>query len=639
MALGACGGAAPAQRARSVEAPRATSASEEDAPIPLTKDDAVRGSRLAPVTIVVFSDFQCPYCARLESVFERLHASFGDERLRIVFKNVPLQGHEHARLAAEAGQGVLELAGADAFWRYHARAFREQETISPEAIRAWAIAAGAPKDALEDGLAGRRWSGKIDADLRLSERLEVAATPTAYVNGREVRGAQSFETYKAVVDLELDKARTLAAAGVAAEAVYREATAQNLREAAAQEDDEDEEERAERQRVYRIPVAGAPARGPATAPLTLVVFSDYQCPFCKRFEETLDRVRREYGDKVRVVWRDLPLEGHPRAEPAAQLARAARAQKGEGAFWQVHDALFASAPALETSDLERLAKEAGLDVTKAMKSVSAHADKKGIDADVDLAEDFRVASTPQSFVNGRRLAGARPFDDVKAFLDAELARAEAALAGGTPAAQLYDALTSEGVGPVGLVKRAVAPPPASAPFRGAENAKVVIQEVGDFQCPFCRRGDLVMEEVLRVYAGKVKIVWRDKPLRRHRDAALAAEAAREAFAQKGNAGFQRMAKLLFENQGALKRDDLESYAGIIGLDPARFGRALDERTHKAVVEADDKLTTEAGVDATPAFFIGPYYTTGAGPFSRFRRRIDAALAELPDGPRDKSGKK
>src|SRR5690606_17052785 len=133
--------------------------------------------------------------------------------------------------------------------------------------------------------------------------------------------------------------------------------------------------------------------------------------------------------------------------------------------------------------------EAALDVAKAMQAVKTHADKRGIDADVDLAEDFRVASTPQSFVNGHRLVGARPFEDVKAFLDAELARAQAAIDGGTPVAALYDALTKDGVGPIGLVKRAIAPPPPNAPFRGAENAKVVIQEVGDFQCPFCKRGE------------------------------------------------------------------------------------------------------------------------------------------------------
>lgn len=102
--------------------------------------------------------------------------------------------------------------------------------------------------------------------------------------------------------------------------------------------------------VWKVPVGRSPVRGKADAPITIVEFSDFQCPFCKRAEPTIDEVRRTYGDKVRVVWKDEPLPFHPRATPAAELARFAYAKKGQDGFWKVHDALFASQPKLEDSE-------------------------------------------------------------------------------------------------------------------------------------------------------------------------------------------------------------------------------------------------------------------------------------------------
>src|SRR6185369_1569255 len=143
-------------------------AAEDDAIVPIAGDDATRGSRRAPVTIVVFSDFQCPFCGRVESTFEKLRDVYGEEKLRIVFKNNPLPFHPHARRAAEVGQGVLALGGSDAFWRYHALAFQQQAAISPESIIGWATAAGVEAKALEAGLEAHRWSAKIDRDVSVA---------------------------------------------------------------------------------------------------------------------------------------------------------------------------------------------------------------------------------------------------------------------------------------------------------------------------------------------------------------------------------------------------------------------------------------------------------------------------------------
>lgn len=617
-------------------------AAEDDALVPINADDASRGSRLAYVTVVVFSDFQCPYCSDLEKTLDRVREEYGEDKLRIVFKNSPLSSHMHARLAAEVGQGVLALGGQEAFWRYHAMVFRRQDRISPESIRAWAITAGVDPRALESGLEKKTWASKIDSDLLLAKKLSVNGTPQSFVNGISLGGAQPFERFKQVIDEEITKGQMLALSGVPRDKIYARLATQNYKPDSDDDDDADARAAAQAAKeaaaaaemkiVYKVPAGSGPVRGPKAAQVTIVELSDFQCPFCKRGAETLERIRREYGDKVRVIWRDMPLSFHEHAEPAAELARAARAQKGDAGFWAVHDLLFDAQPNLDDANLERIAREAKLDVTKAMAAVKAKSFKKVIDEDLDVGDDFQAAGTPHFFVNGHRVVGAKSFDVFKALIDDEIVKADALLKQGTSREALYDTLIKDGKLPPEPTKKEIAAAPANAPFRGTANAKVVIQEVADFQCPYCKRGDAVMEELLKAYPGKIKIVWRDKPLSMHKDAPLAAEAAREAFAQKGNEGFTRMHRLMFENQHALKRDDLESYARTIGLDMPRFQAALDSRAHQALVDADRHAADEAGVSGTPAFFVGPYYVSGAAPYTKLRKLVELVLHPPPAPP-------
>lgn len=627
--LAACGPAPVAPKAADAPAAPQTHASEEDAAVPIAPDDAVRGSRLAPVTIVVFSDLQCPYCAKLDGTLDRLRETYGEDQLRIVFKNAPLANHVHARLAAEIGQGVLALAGQEAFWRYAMVAFHGQSQMSAEKLRAWAVGAGVEPSALDEGLARGRWTAKVERDMTLAEHLDVDGVPASFVNGVLIGGAHPYDDFKLLVEEQLGKAKALRDAGTPADLVYKKAVAASYEQTSTKEAERaaaQAEAEAKREKiVHQVPLGKAPQRGPVEAPLTVVVFSDYQCPYCKKAEVHFDRIRQEYGDKVRFVWRDDPLPFHPRAEPAAQLARFARTQKGDAGFWAVHDALFASAPKLEDEDLARIAKEAGLDPKAALLAVQTHKNRSAIEEDLVVADDLDCRGTPNFFVNGRMIIGAKSFDAVKPLLDEELAKAEALVKAGTPRAQVYETIMKDGVGPAEPERKAIAAPAKPAPFRGAANAAVVIEEVGDFQCPYCKRGDETMDRLLERYPGKIKIVWRDKPLGFHKSAPLAAEAAREAHAQKGNEGWARMRKLMFENQEKLARSDLDGYAATIGLDMVRFGKALDEHVHKAAVDADTDAADKAGVSGTPGFFVGSYYVSGAKDFVHFKKLVDLAL--------------
>jgi protein-disulfide isomerase len=166
----------------------------------------------------------------------------------------------------------------------------------------------------------------------------------------------------------------------------------------------------------RVKVAAdGPARGPQDAPVTIVEFSDFQCPFCRRAEPTVKQLLDRYQDRVRFVYRHFPLEMHPRARPAAEAAACADAQ---GRFWDYHEKLFAGG--LEDADLQRYASELGLDTAAFQQCVSEHKTKDVVSSDFEAGKAAGVSGTPAFFVNGLMISGARPMDSFTKVIDKEL---------------------------------------------------------------------------------------------------------------------------------------------------------------------------------------------------------------------------
>jgi len=601
--------------------------------VPIAAADPVWGGRRALVSIVVFGDFQCPYTGRVLPTLRALEAKYGPEDLRVVWKDEPLPFHGEARSTAEAANAVFALGGREAFWRFWEAALLHQGELSAASFEAWAVAAGVAQASYRRAAEQHVGRSKVEADLALAERLGVAGTPTSFVNGIELAGAQPVEKFVAVVDAELAKAKARLASGTAPDALYTTLAEANWKPPSQEAEDEPS---ADDKKVWNLPLAGAPARGGQSPLVTIVEFSDFQCPFCKRVAPTMKELLARYGDKLRVVWRDEPLPFHPHALPAAELAREARTEKGDAGFWAAHDALFDAQPSLADEELVALGRGLGLDSARVK---SALADKRyatAIQADLDLAEDAHAEGTPHFFINGRRLVGAQPVEAFAAVIDEEIRRAEALIAAGTPRTAVYEALmkTAEKPSP-GEVRQVVAR--SSAPFKGPAAARVVIEEFADFQCPFCARAEETLRTVTKTYGPSVKIVWRNLPFHTHSDAA--AEAAAEAQHQKGNAGFWAMHDKLLEHQGdhdgdgsGLARAALDGYARDLGLDVTAFDKALDARAHAEDIDADSRAADAARIQGTPAFVIGGYYLAGAQPFERFRRVIDHVLAHGPATP-------
>ena len=164
--------------------------------------------------------------------------------------------------------------------------------------------------------------------------------------------------------------------------------------------------------------ADGPTQGPASAPVEIVEFSDFQCPYRLRAHPTVKQVLSTYGDRVRFVYRNYPLPSHPNARPAAEAAQCAAEQ---GQFWPYYDRLFADQTKLSDDDLKKSAAALGMDAGKFNACFDSHKYKARVDADIQAANDAGVDGTPAFFVNGRMLSGAQPFDEFKRVIDEELA--------------------------------------------------------------------------------------------------------------------------------------------------------------------------------------------------------------------------
>ena len=163
--------------------------------------------------------------------------------------------------------------------------------------------------------------------------------------------------------------------------------------------------------------AKGPSRGPNNAPVTIVEFSDFQCPYCGREYPVIERLMKEYDGKVRLVFRHYPLDFHPFAQKAAEAGACAQDQ---GKFWELHDKMFTNQNKLAVTDLKAYAKLLGMDAPKFDKCLDSGEKKALVDEDMKAGTAAGVNGTPAFFINGIFVNGAQPYERMKQAVDREL---------------------------------------------------------------------------------------------------------------------------------------------------------------------------------------------------------------------------
>ena len=607
------------------ESAKATTSTKVSLPI---AHSYVKGPKEAKVTIIEFSDFQCPFCTRVNPTIKQIQDTYKDD-VRIAFKHNALPFHKDAKLAAEASMA----AGAQGkFWEMHDKLFENQKALKRPELDKYAAELGLDMAKFKKDLDTHAYAKVVDEDQALAKKWGARGTPGFFINGVQLKGAQPFDKFKAVIDKELAAANDLVKKGTKVEDVYAARLAKNLKAPAAAGGTGGA---AEPDKRFKFAVGKAHTKGPADAPVTIIEVSDFQCPFCSRVNPTMKKIMDTYKDKVRIAFKHNPLSFHKDALGAAEAAEAAGAQ---GKFWEMHDKLFANQKALKRPELDKYAQEIGLNMAKFKADMDGNTFKAQILNDQKTSNRLGARGTPAFFVNGWKLSGAKPFSAFKEKIDEELKEADKLIKKGIAKDKIYAELTKNGLtkAPARAAKKERPQRPQKDPkavykmeLRGDEAAKgpkdalVTVVEYSDFECPFCSRVNPTMKGIEKKYGKDLRIVWKHNPLPFHKKATGAAMAA-EAAKEQGK--FWEMHDLLFANQKKLDRPELDGYAKQLGLNMAKYTAFMDGNKASKQIADDQKAARALGASGTPAFFINGRNLSGAQPQASFERVIDEELA-------------
>jgi protein-disulfide isomerase len=386
--------------------------------------------------------------------------------------------------------------------------------------------------------------------------------------------------------------------------------------------------------LFDVPLGISPAAGASEPLAVLIVFTDFQCPYCARVAPVLDQLLERHGADLRVVFKSNPLPMHSNAALAAQAAAAAQAQ---GRFWQYHDLLFANTEQLARPDLERYAREAGLDEGVFRAALDGELYKPQVDADVEVARRFGINATPTFVLNGRVFSGALPYEKFEEKVAAAITEGRALLEQGVPRGRIYASLVRDGLAAAAPpaprpapAAQAPQPPPEMADVRiDAWNPQlgsggpVTLVVFTEYLCPFCQRLEETLAALQDAYPGRLHIVYRNFIV--HAQAELFARAVLAAHRQ---GKFRELHKLLFENQAELRTEPeatLDRLAAAAGANVQRLHRDMESAEIREQLEADVAEAKRIGVSGTPTTYINGRRISGARAVADFRAVLDELL--------------
>jgi protein-disulfide isomerase len=317
-------------------------------------------------------------------------------------------------------------------------------------------------------------------------------------------------------------------------------------------------------------LSGMSAFAAEDAEVRIVVFSDFQCPFCRQFAPSLREIEKNgvEGARTKVEFRNFPLTFHRNAQLAAQAAMAASKQDK---FWEMHDLLFANQNELKRDDLLRYAKQLNLDMDRFGRDIDSDEILGIIDADKKAGEMLRVQGTPTFFINGKPHTGTTTLDELKRLVQIEAARDYA-----------FTEITDEMLA------------------KGNPEAPVKLEFFADLESPVTQPALRVVDELMARYPDAVKVQFRNFPLSFHPMAQPAHEAALNA-ARSGH--FWDFALYVLSHQDTAGEQELIEYAGRLGMDPDQFAANLRTHRYAARIEADLAEGARRGIRGSPVIFV------------------------------------
>ena len=527
-----------------------------------------------PVSMVVFSDFECPYSAQLFFELEKLQAKY--PKFHIIYKQSPLSIHPDSPLAHRAALAAGRQGRFDAMAEL---LYANQKPQDVASLTAFAHQLHLDVGRFHD-LDSSSVAAELDADMEESSAFAIEQTPTLFINGKTLVGYQSEQTLAGLID-------TAAAQNIVAPATAPDSVGETLDPALLAE-------------IQSRPTA---AQGAADAPLTIVEFTDFQCPYCRGAVTPMEQFMASRGREVRWIVRTFPLDIHPDSELAAEAALAAGEQ---GKFWQMHDLLFANQTALKLENLRAYAEQLHLDMHTFNDALATHRFAGQIASDRMLGTKAGVDGTPTFVIDGHLMSGARSLPELN-----QIADAHTALAAGRSLAAAAVPVT-----PPAATDQQVSGP--------ANHAPITLTWFTDVRSPLASRQADLVRALVAQYDGKVRVFFRAFPLESHADGRIGSAALLAALSQ---GKFWPMFDALAERRDLLDRTELLSIAEGIGLDRARFAADLDASA--AAVAANVDEATRRGIQGAPVLFVNGQRVDGLQQKQFYTAILDRELETPP----------
>jgi len=390
---------------------------------------ASNGPETAKLTMVVFSDFECPFCSRFAAASKQLAAKYPND-LRVVFMNFPLDNkcnsaisrefHKRACLGAEAG---MAAAAQGKFWEMHDWLYQNQRTFSPESIAAAAPTLGLDAAAVKDAIDTNKYAVQLQDQARQLLTTPGRGTPTVFINGMMVQNArwddlnsvsefidgllhpETQEALEPKAAVAVPNPGSLPPAKVVLEdGTLLEDRLNNLKERISKINLRPDTPAPQKpktpdpNKAYSFDLTKSPSLGASNAPVTVVVFTDLLSPQSKVVAIQLKEILAQFPDKARWVFKNLPGRGRQSAIEAHEAAMAANAQ---GKFWAMHDLILQNRDPLTLEMLRKFAEQIGLDLAKYDDDMQKHPYRPAMIADIKDADQASVSMGPAVFINGK----------------------------------------------------------------------------------------------------------------------------------------------------------------------------------------------------------------------------------------------
>ncbi len=268
--------------------------------------------------------------------------------------------------------------------------FKNYRTLTLEDINKFAEEIGLDMEKFKKDMESQALKDQIKTDQAHAKEIGATGTPAFYINGKKFGGAKPFNSFKAAIDEKLGKPTDKAARA--------------------------------KPEIYELSVDNSPWKGTEGAPVTILEFTDFQCPYCARAAATMDQLVAAYPGQVILYVKNNPLPFHKNAPGAALASLAANAQ---GKYWEMYDLLFKNYRELSMENIHKFAEEIGLDMEKFKKDMEKQELKDQIKSDQMQAKQAKATSTPTFFINGRKMSGAQPLNNFKKVVVEELAKLKA----------------------------------------------------------------------------------------------------------------------------------------------------------------------------------------------------------------------